>query len=84
MEPLPLNDALNRPKRKLGIDWRLLLGITALAAIAAIFVNLILGVALMVALPPVVRHITKHDPQLFQLWALSFLQKAYYDPGKVK
>lgn len=82
MEATPLNDALNRPKTKLGIDWRLLLAITAMAAIAAIFVNLLLGLALLVVLPPAVHRVTKRDPQLFQLWALSFLQRAHYDPGK--
>ena len=82
MGPTPLNDALNRPKNKLGIDWRLLLGITALAALAAIFVNLILGIALFAVLPPIVYRVTKRDPQLFRLWALSCLQRAYYDPGK--
>ena len=79
----PLNDALNRPKRKVGIDWRILLAITATAAIAAMAVNLVLGVALLAGLPPAVHHMTRRDPQLFQLWAMSFLQRAYYDPGKL-
>jgi hypothetical protein len=26
--------------------------------------------------------ITRRDSQIFRLWALSFLQKAHYDPGK--
>jgi type IV secretory pathway VirB3-like protein len=78
----PLNDALNRPKRKLGIDWRLFAAIAGGAALTAIFVNLILGLALLLALPPLVRYISRRDAQMFKLWALSFLQKAHYDPGK--
>ncbi|MBV9811354.1 MAG: VirB3 family type IV secretion system protein, partial [Acetobacteraceae bacterium] len=54
------------------------------AALTAIFVNLILGAVLLLALPAAARRITRHEPQIFRLWRLSWSQRAHYDPGKVR
>ena len=78
----PLNDALNRPREKLGMDWRLLAAFAALSALVAIFASLILGIGLLALAVLVARTVLRNDPQLLRLWALAFLQRAYYDPGK--
>lgn len=80
---LPLNDALNQPKHKLGIDWRVFLAIAAFAGVVIMLASLLAGIALFLVLPAAVRLLTRRDPQIFRLWGLSFLQSAHYDPGKV-
>jgi hypothetical protein len=49
----------------------------------ALFVQFVLGSVLVFVLPTVVRFALRKDRQLYRLWCLSFLQSAYYDPGKV-
>lgn len=78
----PLNDALNKPKSKLGLDYRVALGCLGLGVCVALFVNFLLGVALLFVLPAAIRFALRKDPQLYRLWCLSFLQSAHYDPGK--
>jgi type IV secretory pathway VirB3-like protein len=80
----PVNDALNKPKNKLGIDWRIALGCLTLAIAVALFVHILLGLILLFVLPAIARLITRKDEQIYRLWSLSFLQKAHYDPGKVR
>ena len=80
----PLNDTLNKPKNKLGLDYRVALGCIGAGACVALFVDLLLGVVLAFALPGVVRFALRKDRQMYQLWCLSFLQSASYDPGKVR
>ena len=81
-EPQAINQALNRPRAKLGLDliaWMaiafvcvavFLVGFRLLAMIA--FPSLVIGAWLI---------IRKH-PKMFQLWGLSLNQKSYYDPRK--
>ncbi len=81
-EPQAINQALNRPRAKLGLDltaWMaiifvciavFLVGFRLLAMMA--FPTLVVGVWLT---------IRKH-PKMFQLWGLSLTQKSYYDPRK--
>ena len=81
-EQLPINEALNRPRAKLGLDltaWMaiifvcvtvFLVGFRLLALMA--FPTLVVGAGLIVR---------KH-PKMFQLWGLSLSQKSYYDPRK--
>ncbi len=81
-EPLPINQALNRPRAKLGLElstWMaiafvsvtvFLIGFRLLAIIA--FPTLITGAWMAV----------RRHPKMFQLWGLSLKQKAYYDPRK--
>jgi hypothetical protein len=79
-----LNDALNKPKNKLGMDWRIALGCLSLAVVVALFIHILLGFVLLLVLPVLARLITRRDEQIYRLWSLSFLQRAYYDPGKVR
>ena len=81
-EPLPINQAMNRSRAKLGLElstWMViafvsiavfLVGFRAIAVLT--FPSLALGAWLIVR---------KH-PKMFQLWGLSLRQKSYYDPRK--
>jgi hypothetical protein len=81
-EPLPINQAMNRSRAKLGLElstWMVitfvsiavfLAGFRAIAVLT--FPTLALGAWLIVR---------KH-PKMFQLWGLSLNQKSYYDPRK--
>jgi type IV secretory pathway VirB3-like protein len=81
-EPLPINQALNRPRAKLGLDlstWMVIVFVTVTAFLAGFrmlaiwsFPMLSLGAWLVVR---------KH-PKMFQLYGLSLTQKPYYDPRK--
>lgn len=80
----PVNDALNKPTSKLGLDYRVAAGCLGIGIVVALFLNLVLGLTLLFVIPAAVRFALRKDPQLYRLWCLSFLQGAYYDPGKVK
>jgi type IV secretory pathway VirB3-like protein len=81
-EPLPINQALNRPRAKLGLDlstWMVIVFVTVTVFLAGFrmlaiwsFPMLSLGAWLVVR---------KH-PKMFQLYGLSLIQKPYYDPRK--
>ena len=81
---IPLNDALNKPKTKLGLDYRVALGCVGTGVCVALFVHLLPGMVLLFALPAAVRLALRKDRQLYRLWCLSFLESAHYDPGKVR
>jgi len=81
---IPLNDVLNKPKTKLGLDYRVALGCVGTGICVTLFVHLLLGIVLMFALPVAVRLALRKDRQIYRLWCLSFLQSAYYDPGRVE
>ena len=81
-EPLPINQAMNRSRAKLGLElstWMViafvsiavfLVGFRAVAVLT--FPSLALGAWLIV----------RRHPKMFQLWGLSLRQKSYYDPRK--
>ena len=81
-EPLPINQALNRPRAKLGLElstWLVIVFVTVTVFLAGFrflailsFPTLVCGAWLTVR---------KH-PKMFQLWGLSLNQKSYYDPRK--
>lgn len=81
-EPLPINQALNRPRAKLGLDlstWMAIVFVTVTVFLVGFrmlaiwsFPMLALGAWLIVR---------KH-PKMFQLYGLSLTQKPYYDPRK--
>ena len=81
-EPLPINQAMNRPRAKLGLDlstW-----------MAIVFVNVtvfLVGFRLlaMISFPTMAVgawFVVRKHPKMFQLWGLSLSQKPYYDPRK--
>ncbi len=81
-EPLPINQALNRSRAKLGLDlstWMVIVFVTVAVFLAGFrmiamlsFPTLTCGAWLVVR---------KH-PKMFELWGLSLKQKSYYDPRK--
>lgn len=81
-EPLAINQALNRPRAKLGLDlstWMVIVFITSAAFLAGLrFLAILSFPTLSCGAWLIVR---KH-PKMFQLWGLSLMQKSYYDPRK--
>ena len=81
-EPLPINQALNRPRAKLGLD------LTAWMAIVFVTVTVFLVEFRMLAIlsfPTLAGGawlIVRKHPKMFQLWGLSLSRKSYYDPRK--
>jgi type IV secretory pathway VirB3-like protein len=81
-EPLAINQALNRPRAKLGLDltaWMAIVFVcvtvflVGLRIIAIISFPMLLGGAWL---------IVHKQPKMFQLWGLSLSQRSYYDPRK--
>jgi type IV secretory pathway VirB3-like protein len=81
-EPLSINQALNKPRTKLGLDvptWMSILFVSATLFLAGaritailIFLALVLGAWI----------VARKHPKMFQLWFLRWRQKAHYDPRK--
>ena len=79
-EPLPINQALNRPRAKLGLDLTTWMAIT----FACVTVFSLAFVSLQCWPEPTLAVcawlIVRKHPKMFQLWGLSLSQKSYYDP----
>ena len=81
-EPQAINQALNRPRAKLGLD------LTAWMAIVFVCIAVFLvgfHLLAMMAFPTLAVGawlIIRKHPKMFQLWGLSLGQKSYYDPRK--
>jgi type IV secretory pathway VirB3-like protein len=81
-EPLPINQALNRPRAKLGLD------LSAWMAILFVSVTVFLvgfRVVAMIAFPSFAVGawlVVRKHPKMFELWGLSLSQRSYYDPRK--
>jgi type IV secretory pathway VirB3-like protein len=81
-EPLPINQALNRPRAKLGLD------LSAWMAIVFVSVTVFLvgfRVVALIAFPSLTIGawlIVRKHPKMFELWGLSLSQRSYYDPRK--
>jgi type IV secretory pathway VirB3-like protein len=81
-EPLPINQALNRPRAKLGLDlstWMAIVFVTVAVFLVGFRMLAIFGFPLLTAASWMI--VRKH-PKMFQLYGLSLTQKAYYDPRK--
>jgi type IV secretory pathway VirB3-like protein len=81
-EPQPINQALNRPRAKLGLElstWMVIVFVTVAVFLVGFRLVAILSFpTLAVGAWLIVR---KH-PKMFQLWGLGLSQKSYYDPRK--
>lgn len=81
-EPLPINQALNRSRAKLGLD------LSAWMAIVFVSVTVFLvgfRVVALIAFPFLATGawlIVRKHPKMFELWGLSLNQRSYYDPRK--
>ena len=81
-EPLPINQALNRSRAKLGLDlstWMVIVFVTitvflvGFRMLALLSFPMLAGGAWMI--------VRKH-PKMFHIYGLSLSQKPYYDPRK--
>ncbi len=81
-EPLPINQALNRPRAKLGLHlstWMVIVFVTVTVFLAGFRFLAILSFPTLVGGAWL---IVRTHPKMFQLWGLSLNQKSYYDPRK--
>ena len=81
-EPQAINQALNRPRAKLGLDLTAWMAIT-FVCIAVFLVGFrLLAIMAFPSLAIGAWIIIRTHPKMFQLWGLSLTQKSYYDPRK--
>ena len=81
-EPLPINQALNRPRAKLGLDlstWMVIVFVTVTVFLVGFRFLAILSFPTLVGGAWL---IVREHPKMFQLWGLSLNQRSYYDPRK--
>jgi hypothetical protein len=81
---IPVNDSMNRSKRKGGLPWQLWLACVCFAGVVMALLDVVFGVFLLVALPATLVFFFKKDEQIFALANLAAVQKSFYDPGKVR
>jgi type IV secretory pathway VirB3-like protein len=81
-EPLPINQALNRPRAKLGLElpaWMAIVFVTVTVFLVGFRMLAILSLPTLAGGAWLI--VRKH-PKMFQLWGLSLNQKSHYDPRK--
>ena len=81
-EPLPINQALNRPRAKLGLDltaWMAIIFVTVTVFLVGLRLLAIVSFPMMAG---GARLIVRKHPKMLQFWGLSLNQKSYYDPRK--
>jgi type IV secretory pathway VirB3-like protein len=81
-EPIPINQALNRPREKLGLNLPTWLAIVMVCVMAFLAGFHMLAVVAFPLLATGCWLVVRNHPKMFQLWALSLSQKSYYDPRK--
>ena len=81
-ELLPINQALNRPRAKLGLElstWMVIVFVTVTVFLVGFRMLAILSFP---TLAGGAWFIVRKHPKMFQLWGLGLNQKSYYDPRK--
>ena len=81
-EPLPIKQALNRPRAKLGLElstWMVIVFVTVTVFLVGFRMLAILAFP---TLAGGAWFIVRKHPKMFQLWGLGLNQKSYYDPRK--
>jgi type IV secretory pathway VirB3-like protein len=81
-EPLPINQALNRARAKLGLDltaWMAILFVCVTVFLVGFRMVALVGFPMMIGAAWLI--VRKH-PKMFELWGLSLNQRSYYDPRK--
>ena len=81
-EPLPINQALNRPRAKLGLDLSAWMAIVFVCVTVFLVGFRLLAIMAFPTLAIAAWLIVRKHPKMFQLWGLSLSQKSYYDPRK--
>lgn len=81
-EPLPINQAMNKSRAKLGLElsaWMAIVFVSVMVFLVGFRMIAILSFPLLA----VGAWLTvREHPKMFQLWSHSLLQKSYYDPRK--
>ena len=81
-EPLPINQAMNKSRAKLGLElsaWMAIVFVSVMVFLVGFRMIAILSFPVLVAAAWFT--VRKH-PKMFQLWGHSLQQKSYYDPRK--
>jgi type IV secretory pathway VirB3-like protein len=81
-EPLAINQALNRPRAKLGLDLSAWMAIVFVCVTVFLVGFRMLAILSFPTLAGGAWLIVRNHPKMFQLWGLSLSQKSYYDPRK--
>ena len=81
-EPLPINQALNKPREKLGLSLPIWMGIVIVSILVLLLRFYLLSLAIFIVITGACWLIVRKHPKMFQLWGLSLSQKSYYDPRK--
>jgi type IV secretory pathway VirB3-like protein len=81
-EPVPINQALNKPREKLGLNLPTWLAIVMVSVLAFLAGFRLLAVVSFPLLAAGCWLIVRKHPKMFQLWGLSLNQRSYYDPRK--
>ena len=78
----PINQALNRPRAKLGLDLSAWMAIVFVCVTVFLVGFRMLAILIFPTLAGGAWLIVRNHPKMFQLWGLSLSQKSYYDPRK--
>jgi type IV secretory pathway VirB3-like protein len=81
-KPLPINQAMNRPRAKLGLDLSAWMAIVFVCVTVFLVGFRMLAILSFPTLAGGAWLIVRKHPKMFQLWGLSLSQKSYYDPRK--
>jgi len=80
--PLPINQALNRSRTKLGLELPVWFGITFISIMAFLAGFRLIAILSFPTMAIAAWFIVRKHPKMFTLWGHSFKQKSYYDPRK--
>lgn len=81
-EPLPINQALNRPRAKLGLDLSTWMVIVFVSVTAFLFGFRLLAILSFPMLAAGAWLVVRKHPKMFHIYGLRFSQHDYYDPRK--
>jgi type VI protein secretion system component VasF len=81
-EPVAINQALNKPRQKLGLSLPIWMGIVIASLLVLLLRFFFLSILIFIAITATCWVIVRKHPRMFQLWGLSFTQRSYYDPRK--
>lgn len=76
--------ALNRSPLIFGIDWKVYLCVLFLAAMFFLAISKITAFLLLLGFSLFGKALTRRDPQIALLWAISLIQGGSYDPAKYR
>ena len=79
---MPINQAMNRSRAKLGLELSAWMVITFLSVMVFLAGLRMVAVLTFPALAGGAWLVVRKHPKMFQLWGLSLSQKSYYDPRK--